>query len=448
MGRLFGTDGVRGEANKDLTPELAFKIGKAAAFVLKKNKESLNVLIGIDTRVSSNMLESALTAGMCSVGANVLTVGVLPTPAIAYLVRRYQMDAGVVISASHNSFEDNGIKFFGENGYKLSDEIEDEIENYIFNKLDDIPRANAEEIGFKESSQSAVKYYTEFLESCMEGMRLDGLNIALDCANGATYKSAPIIMKRLGANIKVINDKPNGLNINKNCGSTHMEGLQKFVIENKCDIGIAYDGDGDRCLVVDELGNILDGDQIMSICGNYLKKQGKLKKDTIVVTVMSNLGFFIMGEENNIKIEKSKVGDRYVLEKMLENNCNLGGEQSGHIIFLDYNTTGDGILTSLQLLRILKLKGKKLSEINKYMKVMPQVLLNAKVSNDKKYSYMDNITIRNEIKALEDKFANEGRILIRPSGTEPLIRVMLEGSDKDLMMEEAKRIVNLLETLL
>ena len=446
---LFGTDGVRGVANTELTPELAFNLGRAGAYVLTKDKKhSANIIVGIDTRVSCDMLESALVAGICSVGAHVVLVGVIPTPGIAHLIREYNMDAGVMISASHNPVKDNGIKFFNSDGYKLPDTLENEIENIIIGGLEDLPRPIGEKLGTKKIRENALNDYMDFLKNTAKDIDLTGLRIAIDCANGATYKVAPLTLSSFGAEVLPIHNTPNGININKNCGSTYMDSLVGYVKQNNLDIGIAYDGDGDRCLVVDENGNILDGDEIMSICGNYLKEENLLNKNTIVATVMSNLGFFIMGKEKGIKIKKSDVGDRYVLEAMLEYGYNFGGEQSGHIIFLDYNTTGDGILTSLQLLKIMKITGKKLSELNVQMKIMPQVLVNAKVSNAKKHTYSLNDTINEEITKLEKKFEGKGRVLIRPSGTEPLIRVMIEGEDEDIIKQEANKIANLLETLL
>lgn len=446
---LFGTDGVRGIANTELTPELAFNLGRAGAYVLTKDvKHSPKIIVGIDTRISCDMLEAALVAGMCSVGAHAILVGVIPTPGIAHLIREYNLDAGVMISASHNPVKDNGIKFFNKNGYKLPDMLEKDIENIITHNLDTLPRPTGEDLGRKSINDNAINDYVSFLKSTVKDINLEGLKVGLDCANGATYKAAPLALESLGAEVFAIHNSPNGVNINKDCGSTHMESLALYVKENKLDIGIAFDGDGDRCLVIDENGNILEGDEIMSICGNYLKDKGQLQKDTIVTTVMSNLGFFIMGEEKGINIKKTDVGDRYVLEGMLKEGYNFGGEQSGHIIFLDYNTTGDGILTSLQLLRILKLTGKTLSQLNTHMKVMPQVLINAKIDNAKKYSYTSNQEINKAIQDLEKKFEGKGRVLIRPSGTEPLVRVMIEGEDKATIENEAVKIAKLLENLL
>lgn len=448
MGKYFGTDGVRGVANTELTPELVFKLGRAGAYVLtKENKHAPKIIVGMDTRISGDMLEAALTAGMCSVGAHVISLGIIPTPAVAHLVREYKADAGVVISASHNPVKDNGIKFFNGKGFKLRDELEAEIEDAMDNTFNELPRPMGVEVGTRNVCETAVDDYVSFLLKTTD-VKLDGLNVAIDCANGATYQAAPIALTELGATVSAIHREPDGTNINDNCGSTHMESLVEFVKENKSDIGIAFDGDGDRCLAVDENGEMVDGDQIMAICGSYLKEQGKLKNDTIVATVMSNLGLFIMGKEKGINIERTKVGDRYVLEQMLKNNDSLGGEQSGHIIFLEHNTTGDGICTAIQLLSILKKTGKKLSELKKIIEVLPQVLVNARVDNKKKNDYLSNDTIKAEIEKLEKKFEGDGRVLIRPSGTEPIVRVMIEGRDKAVLQQEAEKLAKLIEDTL
>lgn len=445
MGKYFGTDGIRGVANVELTPELAYKIGRAGAYVLnKENNHKPTIIVGMDTRISGDMLEASLISGMCSVGAKVISLGIIPTPAIAYLVKKYNVDAGVMISASHNLFMDNGIKFFNSNGFKLSDNIEEEIEDYIINKYSDIPYLEGKEIGYKEVKEEAIEDYIDFLKSTLD-INFEGIDVTIDCANGATYQVAPILFEDLKANTNVIFREPNGININDNCGSTHMENLCKEVINNKSHIGIAFDGDGDRCLVVDENGSIVDGDEIMAICGNYLKEQGKLKDNTIVATIMSNLGLFIMGDKNNINILKTKVGDRYVLEEMLLKGLNFGGEQSGHIIYLDYNTTGDGILTAIKLLEVIKKTGKKLSELRKVIKVLPQVLVNAKVDNKNKYNYLENEDIKNAINILEKMFEGNGRVLIRPSGTEALVRVMIEGNDQNILDKEARKLAKLIE---
>jgi phosphoglucosamine mutase len=445
MGRLFGTDGVRGIANQELTIELAYKLGQTGAYVLTKEKKHKPViLIGRDTRISGEMLEAALMAGICSVGADAVSVGIVPTPAIAYLTRKYQADAGVVISASHNPVEYNGIKFFNSEGYKLSDELEFKIEEIILDGKETLELPTGTDIGRITYQEQGIEDYISYVKSLAK-IDLSGLKIAIDCANGASCVSAPETLKQLGAEVHIIHNEPDGTNINKNCGSTHMDDLKLFVKEIGAHIGIAFDGDADRCLAVDEKGELVDGDQIMAICGHYLKQNNKLRKDTIVATVMSNLGLFMMGKEKNIQIEQTKVGDRYVLEKMREDGYSLGGEQSGHVIFLDYNTTGDGLITAVHLLEVLNETGQSLSELAKIMTIMPQVLVNAKVANDKKYNYLEDGKIKEAIETLEQKFAGEGRVLIRPSGTEPLIRVMIEGKDKAVLQAEAENLANLIE---
>lgn len=445
MGRLFGTDGVRGVANSELPNELAYGLGRAGAYVLaKENAHKPTIIVGCDTRISSEMLSLSLISGICSVGANAIYVGVAPTPAISYLTRKYKADAGVVISASHNPVEFNGIKFFNSDGYKLSDEIENEIEAIILDQSQELPQPTGTKVGRVSYHFEYVNDYIEFAKS-ISNVRLDNLKIVLDCANGASYKTSPTALRELGAEVIVIHNTPDGTNINDQCGSTHMGDLQKAVLDNKADIGLAFDGDADRMLAVDELGNMVDGDQIMAICGNYLKSQGKLKQDTIVATVMSNLGLMIMGKENNIHIEQTIVGDRYVLEKMLQDGYNLGGEQSGHIIYLDANTTGDGLVSAVCLLEVLQSTGKKLSELATIMTIMPQVLVNAKVENTKKYAYMEDEIIKSSIQELEAQFSGEGRVLIRPSGTEPLVRVMIEGKDQNQLQLEADKLAKLIE---
>ncbi|MCT4686486.1 phosphoglucosamine mutase [Vallitalea sp.] len=448
MGKLFGTDGVRGIANKELTIEMAYKLGQAGAYVLtKEKKHKPTILIGRDTRISGEMLEAALISGICSVGANVVSIEVVPTPAVAYLTRLYNADAGVVISASHNPVEYNGIKFFNSKGYKLSDELEEEIEDIMLNNSEKLEFPTGTKIGRVKRKRESITDYIEYVKSVID-IDLEGMKIVIDCANGASYVSAPETLRQLGAEVFIIHNEPDGTNINKKCGSTHMEDLQHFVKQVGADIGLAFDGDADRCLAVDEHGNMVDGDKIMAICGLYMKDKGLLKKDTVVATVMSNLGLFIMGKEKNIHMEQTKVGDRYVLEKMIEQGYNLGGEQSGHIIFLEENTTGDGLLTAIHLLEALKHSDKKLSELANVMEVLPQVLVNAKVSNGNKYSYLEDEVIKNEIERLEAKFDGEGRVLIRPSGTEPLVRVMIEGKDKELLADEAEALAGLIETRL
>ena len=446
MSRLFGTDGVRGVANKELTPLLAMQLGQAGASVLtKETSHKPTIMVGCDTRISGDMLANALMAGVCSVGANAVYVGVVPTPAVAYLTRKNHMDAGVVISASHNPVEFNGIKFFDANGYKLPDAMEDEIEAIIKNDMKDLAFPTGTEIGSityrTDAREDYVKHATEAIPVDLHGMK-----IVADCAEGASYYTSVEALKLLGADVVAIHNNPDGTNINAGCGSTHMEELMERVKAEKADVGLAFDGDADRLLAVDEKGNKVDGDQIMGIVGNYLKDRKKLKKDTIVATVMSNLGFFLMGEKQGIHMEQTKVGDRYVLERMRQIGANLGGEQSGHVIFLDENTTGDGLLSALHLLQVLVDTKKPLSELATIMEVLPQALVNAKVPNDKKNSYMENPQIADAIDALTKKFAGEGRVLIRPSGTEPLVRVMIEGRDQNRIQEEAEKLATLIES--
>ena len=448
MSRLFGTDGVRGVANEELTPQLAMQLGQAGAYVLsRENQHKPTIMVGCDTRISGDMLANALMAGACSVGANAVFVGVVPTPAVAYLTRKYTVDAGVVISASHNPVEFNGIKFFDGNGYKLPDSLEDEIEALIRNGMQGIKFPIGAGVG-------KIKYRTdareEYINHAIQAVKVDlaGMKIVVDCAEGAAFYTSIEALKESGAEIVAIHTNPDGTNINANCGSTHMEELQARVVYEKANLGLAFDGDADRLLAVDENGKIVDGDQIMAIVGNHMKAQGKLKLDTIVATVMSNLGFFLMGEKNGIRIEQTKVGDRYVLERMREMGASLGGEQSGHIIFLDENTTGDGLLSALHLLQVVVETKKPLSELAKIMEVMPQALLNAKVPNHKKEHYMDYPEIADAIAALNKKFAGEGRVLIRPSGTEPLVRVMIEGKDQKMIEAEARKLAELIQNIM
>lgn len=445
MGRLFGTDGVRGVANTELTGEMAYQLGRAGAYVLtKEKKHAPRILVAMDTRISGDMLESALVAGICSVGAHAVLAGVIPTPAVAYLVRHYRLDAGVMISASHNPVEYNGIKFFSDQGYKLSDELEDEIEDIVLSRMEVLPCPTGNGIGTRGYAEEALDDYIAFLRNSTTE-RFQGIKVALDCANGAAYKAAPITMLELGAQLCIIHNEPDGTNINDKCGSTHMEDLVALVKENGADIGFAFDGDADRCLAVDENGQVIDGDKILAICGCDMKARGELKKETIVGTVMSNLGLTMMGRENEISVLQTNVGDRYVLESMLAEGYNLGGEQSGHIIFLDYNSTGDGVLTAIQLLSVMNRSGKKASELGKTMEVMPQVLVNARVNNARKNEYMEVPEIKAAIEALQEKFSSDGRVLIRTSGTEPLVRVMIEGKDKEAMEKEAMKLAAFIE---
>ncbi|MBO7357010.1 MAG: phosphoglucosamine mutase [Lachnospiraceae bacterium] len=448
MSRMFGTDGVRGVANEELTPELAMRLGQAGASVLtRENKHKPTIMVGCDTRISGDMLANALMAGACSVGANIVYVGVLPTPAIAYLTKKYKVDAGVVISASHNPVEFNGIKFFDGNGFKLPDSLEDEIEELIKNNMQGINFPIGAGVG-------KIKYRTdareEYINHSIKAISADlsNLKIVVDTAEGAAYYTSVEALKELGAHVIPIHNMPDGTNINANCGSTHLEELKARVVYEKADVGLAFDGDADRLLAVDENGKEVNGDEIMAIIGNYMKEKGTLKKDTIVATVMSNLGFFQMGERNGINIPQTKVGDRYVLEHMKKIGANLGGEQSGHIIFLDDNTTGDGLLSALHLLEVMVEKNKPLSELAKVMEVLPQALYGAKVPNHKKESYMEYPEIADAIKELEAKFKGKGRVLIRPSGTEPLVRVMIEGNDKELIDAEAKKLAELIQDVM
>ena len=574
MARLFGTDGVRGVANEELTTLLAMQLGQAGAYVLTKEKEHKpTIMVGCDTRISGDMLANALMAGVCSVGANAVYVGVIPTPAVAYLTRKYKVDAGVVISASHNPVEFNGIKFFDANGYKLPDEMEDEIEALIKSNMKDVPfptgsrvgkikyrtdareeyinhavqsvpvdltgmkvvidaaegasfytsveaikdlganavyvgviptpavayltrkykvdagvvisashnpvefngikffdgegyklpdemedeiealiKSNMKDVPFPTGSRvGKIKYRTdareEYINHAVQSVPVDltGMKVVIDAAEGASFYTSVEAIKDLGAEVIAIHNNPDGTNINANCGSTHMEELQARVVYEKADIGLAFDGDADRLLAVDEKGNLIDGDQIMAIVGNHMRSQGKLKNDTIVVTVMSNLGFTLMAKEQNLNIETTKVGDRYVLERMKEIDASLGGEQSGHVIFLDENTTGDGLLSALHLLQVLVDTKKPLSELSQIMTVLPQALVNAKVPNHKKDRYMEYPEIAAAIEKLNEMFAGEGRVLIRPSGTEPKVRVMIEGKDQALIDSEAKKLADLIQ---
>ena len=444
MARLFGTDGVRGVANDELTPMLAMQLGMAGACVLAKGSDHKpTIMVGCDTRISGDMLANALMSGICSVGANAIYVGVVPTPAVAYLTRKHKVDAGVVISASHNSVEFNGIKFFDGEGYKLPDAMEDEIEALISSNFDGVVFPTGTDIGKIEyRSDSAEEYIEHSIQSVP--VDLKGMKIVVDCAEGASYYTSVQALTRLGAELVAIHNNPDGTNINDKCGSTHMEELTEKVVANKAAVGLAFDGDADRLLAVDEFGNMVDGDQIMAIVGNHMKDQGKLKLDTIVATVMSNLGLSIMAKEHGIKIEQTKVGDRYVLERMKEIGASLGGEQSGHVILLDENTTGDGLLSALHLLQVMVDTGKPLSELAKIMTVLPQALVNAMVPNPIKDKFMEYPEIADAIAKLEEKFAGEGRVLIRPSGTEPKVRVMIEGKDKNVIDEEAQKLADLI----
>ena len=431
MARLFGTDGVRGEANVTLLPEMAYRLGRAATIYFgKESEEQPLIIIGRDTRISGEMFESALTAGICSAGGRAMLAGIIPTPAIAYLARKHKAKAGIVISASHNPFHDNGIKFFGGDGYKLPDSVEDELEAIVhqLETDDNYPRPTAEHIGHIEYRTDLLNQYMEFvISTCKE--RFEGVKVVLDCANGAAYEAMPKILRHLGATVKVIHALPNGTNINDGCGSTHLESLQKAVLENGADFGIAHDGDADRCLCVDEKGQIIDGDHILVMCAMDMMKDGKLPYNTVVTTVMANIGFHQAIKKAGGRAEITKVGDRYVLENMLKNGYKIGGEKSGHIIFTDFSTTGDGLITALQVLSSLKRSGRKASDLTALMTTYPQLLVNVKVAT--KEGWETNEAIKKAIAAGDEELGENGRILVRPSGTEPLIRVMAEGPDQE-----------------
>lgn len=450
MRKYFGTDGIRRIANTELTPSLVYKVAKAGAYVLSKHTDHVpTILIGRDTRISGTLIESAMVAGFLSFGANVKLLGVIPTPAVAYLTRKLKADASVVISASHNTYEFNGIKFFSNKGMKIPDTLEEEIEEIMDSgKIDDLTAVN-DKIGVSEYALELMDEYVYFFRKHFEEVIEENLTkdfiVGLDTANGATSVVAEKVFRALGIPYKIINNKPDGININQNCGSTHLEGLKKFVVENHLSLGVAYDGDGDRCLAIDEKGNEIDGDKLLAIISSNLKEKGQLKKDTIVATVMSNLGLNKYAKENSLALLQTKVGDRYVLEEMLKQDFNLGGEQSGHVILLDYNPTGDGILTSLMLIKAMLESKKQASELGDMVRLYPQVLVNAKVSNDKKYDYEKDKEVKEAIENLEKEFAGNGRVLIRPSGTEPLVRVMIEGEDQTDISKKAQEIANLIE---
>lgn len=440
MGRLFGTDGVRGVANKDLTCELAMKLGRAAAAVLtNKSTRHPRVIIGKDTRLSSDMLENAMAAGLCSVGASVVLLGVVPTPAVAYLVEKYKADAGIMISASHNSYEYNGIKIFSGDGFKLPDDLEERIESLILGDAP-LPAAPADsDLGTVETAPNALRDYIDHVKSTVH-FSLDGLEIALDCANGSSAMTAETLFTELGAKVHMLANEPNGVNINDGCGSTHMESLIEYVKTHKVDAGIAFDGDADRCLAVDENGEPVDGDFIMAICGLDMKSRGKLNKNCIVGTIMTNLGFIKFCEANGIHFEATKVGDRYVLEEMLLENYSFGGEQSGHVIFRDFATTGDGQLTAAQLLSIMKRREAKLSSMTTVMERYPQTMKNIRVSPEGKLAFYTDPKVKQAIDAATKTLAGNGRVIVRPSGTEPLLRVMVEGQDLALIEKIAEDI--------
>lgn len=444
MGKLFGTDGVRGIANKDLTPDLAYKLGRIGGHLLTQDKKRPKIVVGMDTRISKDLLEGALSSGLNSAGIDVLYVGVIPTPAVASLIHILGADGGVMISASHNPVEYNGIKFFNQDGFKLTDELENSIEEYILNNKDIDYNPTSGFVGVKILVENPTRKYMDNLKNTIS-VDFKGLKVAVDCGNGAVYKAAPELLHELGAQVFVIHNEPNGVNINVECGSTSPEQVQKLVKETGADVGLSFDGDADRLIAVDEKGNIVDGDHILAICGMYMKENGTLKNNAVVGTVMTNMGLDICLRENKIDLLKTKVGDRYVLEEMLNGGYCIGGEQSGHIIFLDHNTTGDGLLTALQLINILKQKNTKLSLLSSVMKDMPQVLVNAHVSEQKKKLYLEDPVIKEEINKIEKHFNNNGRVLIRPSGTEPLVRVMIEGENQEELNEYANTLAKLIE---
>ena len=446
MGRLFGTDGARGVANTELTCELAMNIGRAAAMVLTDSgvHKHPKILIGKDTRLSSDMLEGALIAGLCSVGAEVVLLGAVPTPTVAFLIKKYKADAGIMISASHNPFEFNGIKIFSSDGYKLPDALEAEIESIVIDKSKPYYTPLGDGLGRVVRCETAVEDYIQHIISTVP-YRLDGMKIAIDCSNGSASATAEQLFTRLGAECHMVADKPDGKNINENCGSTHLENLQKYVVDNGLQLGVAFDGDADRCLAVDEKGDVIDGDFIMAICALDLASRNKLNKKTAVGTVMSNMGFGRFCSDNGLKFVSTNVGDRYVLEAMLREGYNFGGEQSGHVIFLDYSTTGDGQLTAAQLLSLVNRRQAKLSSIATLMTKYPQVLINAKVTNEGKLQFFTNQDIKDKIESVKKELGDDGRILVRLSGTEPLVRVMIEGLDMELITRLANETAELIK---
>ena len=442
MGKLFGTDGIRGVANKELSVDLAMEVAQAAGTVIReKIGRKPRFIIGRDTRLSSSMLEAAMAAGLCSVGCDVQLLGVVPTPAVAYLVRRMKADAGIMLTASHNPFMDNGIKIISGTGFKLSDEEEEEIEAIIIDNERVPPKAAPEQIGAVTLAMDAVNDYVDYLVSLGEGC-FEGLNVALDCANGCASVTAPEVFRRLGAKCHVLHAEPNGVNVNQDCGSTHIEGLQEYVKAHGCDLGFAFDGDADRCLAVDQDGVLVDGDVLMAIFAMDFKKRGKLKNNGLVVTVMSNLGLFHFAKEHDIITPTTKVGDRYVLETIMQGGYCLGGEQSGHIIFFDDMTTGDGQLSAVHLLGVLAREKTSLRELRKLMTTYPQVLKNVRADDELKASLWE---LDDLFKEMDDQLGDQGRVLVRPSGTEPLVRVMVEGADYDQIERIAETIAQAIE---
>lgn len=436
MGKLFGTDGIRGVANEVLTPELVYKIARCAGFYFNKQGKKPKMLIGKDTRISGDMIEAALTLGFTSVGVDVIKLGVVTTPAVAYLTKNTDAVAGVMISASHNPMQDNGIKFFSDKGFKLPDQIEEEIEKMYFTNAE-LPYPTGSKVGSVKEDLNLQNRYLEYLKTTVKNKFVD-INIGLDCANGSAYDLAPKLFSQLGANVHAIHNTPNGTNINENCGSTYPEQLAQYVKNNNLDLGFSFDGDADRLIAVDKAGEVIDGDFILAICGNYLKSIGKLSENVVVGTVMANLGFDIACQQQGLSPVKTKVGDRYVLEEMLKGGYTLGGEQSGHVIFLEYGTTGDGILTAVQLLDTLVSLGQSLDQAKKILTKLPQVLINVKVKDKEKY--ITNTEIADAISEVESFLGREGRVLVRASGTENLIRVMIEGKDPEQIQSYAEKI--------
>ncbi len=449
MGNYFGTDGIRGVANRELTPELAYRLGRAGAYVLTQQRnqqgEKPLVIVGRDTRLSGEMLESALVAGMLSIGVDVARLGVITTPGVAWLTKELKASAGVMISASHNPFEDNGIKFFGYDGFKLFDSLEEEIEALLDAEEDQLPRPVGEQIGRVEDREDAYQLYIQHLQSTIQ-TDLCGMDIVVDCSNGAASRLAPMLLRDLGADVTAMCADPDGVNINVDCGSTHPERLQQEVLHRNAHLGLAFDGDADRLIAVDEQGKLVDGDQILCICADFMKEQGELKKDTLVTTVMSNIGLYKAMDSMGIRTEQTQVGDRYVMEKMRQGGFNLGGEQSGHIIFLDHNTTGDGMLTALQLLRVVKEKATTLNQLAQTMIRYPQILVNVRVRE--KEHWDQNQEIMSKIREVEQALGKDGRVLVRPSGTEPLIRVMAEGPDEEQLESYVNEIADVIRTQL
>ena len=442
MGQLFGTDGIRGEANRDLTPDLALNISRIGAYLLAENNEKASMVVGRDTRLSGDMLEGAIISGITSLGIDVHLAGIISTPGVPFLIRELKAQGGIMISASHNPVEDNGIKFFDSRGLKLSDELEEKIEEYYFQGKNNLPRPGGDRVGRTHKIDDASFRYIDFLKGTFGG-NLKGLKVVVDCANGALYHIAPFLFEELGATVISLHNCPDGERINVECGSTHPEMVREVLLQHGAHAGFTFDGDGDRLIAVDEKGNIVDGDQIMIICGNYLKERGALQKDTIVATVMSNLGMDLAAQRLGLNIKRTRVGDRYVLEAMLREGYNFGGEQSGHIIFLNHNTTGDGALTALNLAKVITSTEKPLSQLAELMERLPQVLKNARVKSNKEV--FGNERIQEAIKKVEDKLGEKGRVLVRPSGTEPLVRVMLEGPNEDELHIMASGITKVIE---